>query len=147
VRTRDAILESWYRRTIGRYRPEVQQQLRSCEDQLRNLVGYQLRSSLAILVEELEGDMDAARIAPALDDIIRIPAVQDLSAPEAIGGIFFAKEASVKNSDEGDVSDFNRRVAQLALMAFDVYTACRQQIFAMRTREASGAAAFMRWHQ
>ncbi|MGB9106232.1 MAG: RsbRD N-terminal domain-containing protein, partial [Terriglobales bacterium] len=72
---RDAILEQWFTQTAESYPRLTAQFLASERDRFRNPVGYSLRESLAVLLREISGSMDAEAIAPALDGIVRIRAV------------------------------------------------------------------------
>jgi hypothetical protein len=46
---------------------------------------------LPVLTAELLGEMDQARVAGALESIVRIRAVQNFSASESVGFVFLLK--------------------------------------------------------
>jgi hypothetical protein len=136
---RDPILEQWIAETIQSYPPSATPFLAGEDDPFRNPVGHTLRESLTALFEQLQGDMDTDRIATALDAIIRIRAVQDLTASQAVGFVFLLKPILLELQPERnpvllDVL-LNDRIDRLALMAFDKYMQCREQLADIRVNE------------
>jgi RsbT co-antagonist protein rsbRD N-terminal domain len=140
---RDPILEQWIAETIHSYPPSAAPFLAGEDDPFRNPVGHTLRESLTTLFDELRGDMETDRIAPAMDAIIRIRAVQDLTASQAVGFVFLLKPilrefAPAHDPVLLDASlnlSLNDRIDQLALMAFDKYMQCREQLADIRVSE------------
>ena len=130
-----SIAERWFDCVLENYPANTAQFVREQADRFRNPVGYTFRQSLQILAEEVLGGMDRTRIAQALDSIIRIRAVQDFSAAEAVGFVFLLRNA-VAAEPERRTPQFHENVDTVALMAFDVYMNCREQIAAIRGREA-----------
>src|SRR5208282_6522421 len=88
---RSPILERWIAETIQSYPSAAVLFLSSQDDAFRNPVGHTLRQSLTCLFEQLQGSMDTSHAVPALDAIIRIRAVQDLTASQAVGFVFLLK--------------------------------------------------------
>jgi RsbT co-antagonist protein rsbRD N-terminal domain len=106
-------------------------------DPFRNPVGTALREGIPILVSELFGDMDADTISRALEGIVRIRAVQNFSASQAVGFVFILKtawRAEMSAASEGEV-DLDHRIDEIALTAFDLFMRCREQIYEVRLRE------------
>ncbi len=137
--TREPILEQWIAETIQSYPPSAVPFLAGEGDPFRNPVGHTLRESLTALFKQLQGDMDTDCIATALDAIIRIRAVQDLTASQAVGFVFLLKPILRELRPEHDpvLLDvlLNDRIDQLALMAFDKYMQCREQLADIRVSE------------
>ncbi|MGB8494384.1 MAG: RsbRD N-terminal domain-containing protein [Candidatus Acidiferrum sp.] len=133
---RAPILEQWIARTIRSYAPASVPFLSREDDPFRNPVGYTLRESLTTLFEQLQGNMDQDHIAPALDAIIRIRAVQDLTASQAVGFVFLLKPILRELAPEPDQVSLNDRIDRLALMAFDNYMRCREQVAEIRLSES-----------
>ena len=104
-------------------------------DRFRNPVGHAMRNSMATLVEEVLGDMDADKIAPALDAIVRLRAVQDLTPSAAVGFVFLLRPV-VRGSNPSRPAMVEAHIDQLALMAFDRYLRCREQIAEIGANEA-----------
>jgi hypothetical protein len=129
------ILEEWIAKTIQSYSRAAIPFLSGEDDPFRNPVGHTLRRSLAILWEQLQGNMDASQIAPALDAIIRIRAVQDLTPSQAVGFVFLLKPILRELGPQHDQVSLGERIDRLALMAFDNYLRCREQIAEIRIKE------------
>ena len=137
--SRDPIPERWIAETIQSYPPSAVPFLAGEGDPFRNPVGHTLRESLTALFEQLQGDMDTDRIATALDAIIRIRAVQDLTASQAVGFVFLLKPILLELQPERNPVLLgvllNERIDRLALMAFDKYMQCREQLAEIRVSE------------
>jgi hypothetical protein len=136
------IVEQWFARTVEAYPGLSAQFLATEQDPFRNPVGHTLRESLAVLAGELFGAMNAAAIASALDSVLRIRAVQAFTPSEAVGFIFLLKPL-VRDLPGHDAGLLERRIDQLALMAFDKYMQCREQLGEIRVNEAKRALG--RW--
>lgn len=132
----EAIVAQWFARAVESYPGLTQHFLAAERDQFRNPVGHILRESLAALVQQVLGDMDAERIAEALDPIVRIRAVQDFTPSQAVGFVFLLKPVLREHPPEQDAAMLDHRIDQLALVAFDNYMKCREQIAETRVNES-----------
>ncbi len=133
--SRQPILEKWIAETMASYPPAAVPFLAGESDPFRNPVGHAVRESLTIMFEQLLGEMDRERLNPAFDGIVRMRAVQELSPSEAIGFIFRLKAILRELAPEEDQIALAERVDRLALMAFDKYTQCREQLAEIRIKE------------
>jgi RsbT co-antagonist protein rsbRD N-terminal domain len=131
----DDLAEQWFAQTLESYPHLASPFLASEKDPFRNPVGHALRSGMAILLQELLGDMNAANIAAALDMIVRIRVVQDFTPSEAVGFVFLVRSILL-GSNPPRPAMIEARIDQLALMAFDQYMKCREQIAEVRANEA-----------
>ncbi len=129
-----AIAERWVERTMESYPAETLAFLSGQQDPFQNPVGYTLRESLGTLVHELLGAMDKESIAPALDSLVRLRAVQDFSPADAVRFVFQLRPVLLEISGAVPES-LQGRIDELALMAFNQYMACREQIFDLRANE------------
>ena len=130
----EAIVERWVERTLTSYPAETLPFLSGEQDPFRNPVGQTLRKNLATLVHELLGTMDKNRIAEALDALVRMRAVQNFSPADAVRFVFGLRE--VIQGTSGVVPEsLQSRIDELALMTFDQYMSCREQIFELRVNE------------
>ena len=130
----EAIAERWVERTLSSYPAQALPFLSGEQDPFRNPVGHTLRKNLATLAHELLGSMDKNRIAEALDALVRMRAVQNFSPADAVRFVFGLR--AVIQETSGAVSEsLQRRIDELALMAFDRYMSCREQIFELRVNE------------
>ncbi len=129
-----AIAERWVERTMESYPAETLAFLSGQQDPFQNPVGCTLRENLGILVHELLGAMDKESIAPALDSLVRLRAVQDFSPADAVRFVFLLRP--VLQEISGAVPEsLQGRIDELARMAFNQYMACREQIFDLRANE------------
>lgn len=137
-----AIAEAWIERTVRSYPEPARRFLLAEKDRFRNPVGHTLREGLAALLDELLGGMDRARVAAALDDIMRVRAVQDLTAEEAVAFLPALKPILREHSIEA----LDSRIDELVPIASDLYWQCRRQIEGIRIRwgRLQPAACFSR---
>jgi hypothetical protein len=131
----ETILEQWFAQAIESYPRLTAQFLAAERDAFRNPVGHTLRDGMAVLLQEILGEMRASMVSPALDSIVRIRAVQDFKPSEAVGFIFLLRGILLGSSPPRPAM-LEARVDQLALMAFDHYMNCREDIARVRTNEA-----------
>lgn len=130
----EAIVERWIARTVECYPHETRSFLLGEQEPFRNPVGQTLRENLATLVREVLGSMDREPVDCALDALIRLRAVQDLSSADAVRFVFGLRGAIREFS--GEVSELvQNRIDELALMAFDRYLTCREKVLELRDRE------------
>jgi|SRR5271157_23814 len=130
------ILERWIEK-IADSHPQHSGALRAPQpDPFRNPVGYAIRKSLAQLWEQLQGDMDPDAIDSALDTVLRIRAVQDMSPSEAVGFVIQLRSILRQVPATFDLVLLENRIDQLTLAAFDKYMQCREQILAARLHES-----------
>jgi len=135
MKPREEIVEKWIAR-MTEFHPEQSAALRAPEpDPFRNPVAYTVRKSLAELWEQLCGDMDPDAIDSALDAVIRIRAVQDISPREATGFVVQLQPLLSQLPAEVDRTLLEARINRLALTALEKYKECRKQIAALRVHE------------
>lgn len=135
---RDEMLKRWFDLIVGGYAAETERFLREQADPFANPVGAGLREELGPIVDGVLSGRDPAELAPALDRVVRIRALQDMPPSAAVGivlllrGIFdtVADDASAADRDE-----FGRRVDAVLLVAFDVFNGCREQMYNIRVKE------------
>lgn len=140
--THGPILEQWIAQTIQSYPSAAVAFLSGESDPFRNPVGHTVRQCLTVLFDQLYGEMDPGCIAPALDAIIRLRAVQELTPSQAVGFVFLLKPILRELAPEHDPVWFGERIDQLALMAFDKYMQCREQLAEIRLSESRRRLAY-----
>jgi hypothetical protein len=132
----ETIAERWLARTLESYPPAARISLSSDHDSFRNPVGNLLRENLRVLVRELLGDMNREAVSAALDAIIRLRAVQGFIPSEALRFLLELREALAEVCGSCSAS-MQARIDDLALMGFNQYVSCREQISALRAKEAA----------
>ena len=131
------ILEKWIEKVADSHPHSAAALCTPKPDPFRNPVGYTIRHGLAQLWEQLQGDMDADAIDSALDNILRIRAVQDMSASEAAGFVIPLRSILPQAPATSDLDLMNSRIDQLARAALEKYMQCRDQIRAARFHETA----------
>jgi hypothetical protein len=139
-----SIVDRWFQLVVGTYAPQTANLLLNEKDEFANPVGYAVRQGTQGLFQELLQGMDPAKVKPFLDRIIRIRAIQEFSPGQALSFIFLLKtaiqEAARKDNWKDlitaeDLLTFESKIDQLALLAFDVYTECRERLTEVRIME------------
>ncbi len=132
---RDLILEKWLEQTLASYPSQTAQFLRNAKDRFRNPVGNTLREGLATLLDEITGEMEAAKSNPALESVVRLRAVQDFTpaqATEFVSGLHQILHETL----EGDIPPtWQKRIEELASLATDLDMKCRKEIDEIKARE------------
>ncbi len=144
--TTSQLAEQWFAQTLDSYPRHTTAFLRSEKDQFRNPVGHVLRSGMDTLVQEILGEMQRDKIVSALDAIVRLRVVQDFTPSEAVAFVFLLRPILL-GSNPPRPAMVEARIEQLALMAFDQYMKCREQIAEARaheTRRRMGLSRFLR---
>jgi len=146
---RKAILEGWFQRIIGTYPDVTSRFLARQKDRFRNPVGYAITQSIGPIYDQIASAMDVEQILEALDGIVRIRSVQDFTPSEAIGFVFQLK--AVIRAEIGDrlrylerwneLAELESRIDRVALLAFEKYTECRENLHQVRNREVESRAA------
>jgi hypothetical protein len=138
-----AILKKWFDLTAQTYAPDTAKFLKSKTDPFANPVGGSMHSSLNGLLDQLIHDMDPQIINSFLDPIIRIRAVQSFTPSQATGFILYLKKVlraglakelrDIRKTEE--LFEFESKIDQLSLMAFDIYMQCREKIYQISANE------------
>lgn len=144
-RKKKTVLDRWFQAVAESYPAETSLFLRSRQDRFANPVGAAVSGGLKGLLEGLLTDAGEEEMAPFLDDIVRIRAVQKFSPSAAVSFIFALKgiirEMAAEEKGQGDPAGLEamrameERIDRLALLAFDNYSACREKLFEIKLRE------------
>ena len=135
---RDAIVRKWLAQTLQTYPEQTSRFLLRVKDPFHNPVGRAVREGLPVIFEEVAGSFDTVRIAPILDEIIHIRAVQEFTAGEAVDFVFFLRQIihETLGAETAPPAALDRRIDELALMAFDLYMKCREKKYEIKAGEA-----------
>ncbi len=85
-------------------------------------------------------DAENTDLYSALENLCRLKAVQDDSPKEALGFIFELKQIIRDELPEGreyrpGILELDKRIDEIALLAFDIYSRCRAQIYELQINE------------
>jgi hypothetical protein len=137
----DEILKRWIDHTMEGYPEETVKFLRSKTDPFANPVGAGLCKGLSELLDGIIRGVEPEELSAALDRVIRVRAVQEFAPSAAVSFVFDLKgilreAVGEMNADaHGYFDTMDDRIERLGMCAFDVYTACREQMWAIRAQE------------
>lgn len=140
---RAAILERWSQLVTETYPAHSLGFLKQEKDRFANPVGHAISKSTGSIFDELLGGVNFDKLAGYLDNIIRIRAVQDFSPSQAVSFMFLLKKAIREELSEeicktryfNELSEFESKIDEIALLAFDVFMKCREKIYELRVNE------------
>ncbi|HOP07634.1 MAG TPA: RsbRD N-terminal domain-containing protein [candidate division Zixibacteria bacterium] len=141
---RDAIITQWRSRIVDTYPSDSANFLTNRKNQFANPVGHAIREQTEVLFDELVGGESRSVLAQALDKIIRIRAVQEFTPAQATAFVYLLKDV-IYEQVRGSLNDarvatelrkLEGRIDRLALLAFDLYTLCRDQMAQIKVNEA-----------
>lgn len=141
---RDAIIQRWLEGILATYPPDSSALFRDQKDSFANPVGRSLRVGTHGVFDALFQTADAETVREYLHEIIKIRAVQQLSASQAVSFVFQLKEAIRAELGESigdprvsaELVELEGKIDRVALTAFDVFVQCREQICELRVNEA-----------
>jgi hypothetical protein len=139
------IRKRWFDLIIETYPADSQRFLREQKDRFANPVGSTLSRAVETLYHELLHGMDSEKVNAALDEIVRIRAVQDFSPAGAVAFMFLLKKVLKEELHQEfkenaaaweELLALESRVDEMALRGFDLYMKCRERIYEIRAKEA-----------
>lgn len=139
---KDKLVKKWIDGILQTYPESTTKFLSQEKDPFHNPIGHTLNESLSALFDGLVESKDTASLAPMVDDIVKMRAVQDFNAGQAVSFPFILKKIIRKEYAADlslcldDLSDLETRIDELALLAFDLYMKCRERVFEIKVNEA-----------
>jgi hypothetical protein len=148
---RHAIVAEWLARTLQSYPEHASRFLLQEKDPFHNPVGRALREGLPVLFDQCVSGRDAGAVTSVLDEIVRIRAVQDFTAGQAVAFIFLLKqvmrdalrEERHRPPEGDDLAVMEGRIDQMTLLAFDLFMRCRERIYEIKGNEAKRRTALL----
>jgi hypothetical protein len=142
-RDKDILVNQWLEATVQPYPENTRRFLLLEKDPFRNPVGHSLRVGLPLLLEAILDGRELREVAPALDVILRIRAIQDFSARQAVSFIFSLKEvfrhalnAGCEREENGYLlMAMDNRIEDMARLAHQMFMQCREQIGTIQSNE------------
>ncbi|UCF34375.1 MAG: RsbRD N-terminal domain-containing protein [Phycisphaerales bacterium] len=147
----DAIVQRWFADVSATYPGDTAVAFRRQKDPFGNPVGHSLRVGTRRIFEALRDGVDAAEMEPYLRDMVKIRAVQQFSASQAVGFVFRLKEAVRAELGQAvedpqfmfELAELERRIDRVALAAFDVFVECREQVCELRVNEVKRSVSWL----
>ena len=142
---KEAMSKRWVDVVHGTYPFETVGFLRTSKDRFANPVGFRTEEAAKAIMEALFSETpDESAIKAAVDEIIRVRAIQDFP-PETAVGVFFAMKDIVRSvvaASEDSSAELmpalwalESRIDAVALLAFGAYARNRETLHRLRVEE------------
>jgi hypothetical protein len=137
---RERVLAGWFKSIAETYPQVMATFLTTQHDRFRNPVGHAVLEAIGPVYDQVVSTMDEDVVGGALEGILKVRAVQDFKASEAVGFVFALKSvirnvAGAEGSDPERFEDIDARIDRVALLAFDKYSECRERLHNIRANE------------
>ena len=139
------LVKKWVDAVIDTYPEDSGQFFKNTKDPFANPVGNTVKRSIDLLYAQvIRKKMDPEAVSEAMDPIIRLRAVQEFTPADAVSFILTIKQLIRKEFGEQqqdkNIEAYLRvieaNVDKLILIAFDIYTKCREKIYLLRINQA-----------
>jgi hypothetical protein len=136
---KSAILDRWFDLVLETYPADTQRFLKKQKSRFGNPVAHEISQGIEGIFDQLLKGAGEEAISPFLDRIVRIRAVQELTPAQALAFVFGLKrvirEELAGRPFPAELVEFEARIDHLALLAFNIYVGCKEQIFQLRVDE------------
>ncbi len=140
---KEAIIKNWFETTLQTYAPDTAQFFKGQKDRFANPVGHITSKGISFLLDQLLNDFEADAIRTHLDPIIRIRAIQNFTPSQATAFILLLKKVLRDHLSEElrdaatvmELLEFESKIDQLSLIAFDIYMTCKEKIYQIAANE------------
>lgn len=138
-----AIFEKWLDTLLGSYFPDTVQFLKKEKDPFSNPMSHQLSRGLKNILAVLVEDQGVEEANAALDEVIRVLALQNASPSRVLVFVFMLKQV-VREELAEELKDptlapalveLESRIDGLALLGFDAYTQRREKLCELKVNE------------
>lgn len=148
---KDTVIRRWVEVVLSTYPEDAAALFLKEQDPFANPVGKSVREGIEGLFEAMLDGMDEAAIRKSLDQVVRVRAVQQFSPSQAVSFVFSLKPILRKLLPEAEndpdltrgLEEIGSRVDAVALMAFDLYSECREELSRIRINEAKRQVAWV----
>ncbi len=143
AKKRDAILRRWVDEALSTYSNDASAAFRRPKDPFANPVGHSLRVGTATVFDALLEGLPEKEIRGRLEGMVKIRAVQEFTASQALAFVFGLKRAARAELGGAsgappfatELAKWDAEVDRLVLTAFDVFVECREQVSQLRINE------------
>ncbi len=143
AKKKQVILKKWFEATIESYPEDTSKFLKTQNDPFANPVGETTMRGLDSLYDALVNGSDRETIISFMDPIIRIRAVQDFTPSRATVFLFRLKavvrkqlSGELTSLDAKELFDFDSRIDVMGMIAFDIFTGCREKLYELKATES-----------
>ena len=150
-RRKDTIVERWVDEVLSAYPADGAALLRQQRDPFANPLGHGVREGSRGIFGYILGGMSEESLREHLDQILRIRAVQELTPSQAVSFVFSLRlivrevipEAEAETRHRDELMALDRTIDQVAMAAFDLYTARREELNRIRINEVKRQVAWV----
>lgn len=137
------VLKKWFDLILDTYPSETSDFLKRQDNNPADPVSQIIHAGIEGLYDGLIHDIDSDTMHAQLDSIVRVRAIQDFTASEAINFIFHLKKL-IRTELEQDIREqdlyeelhaIESDIDGMINMAFDIYMACREKIYELKANE------------
>lgn len=140
---KDSLLASWFDRIVDTYPAETAKFLRNQKDRFANPVGQTIHEGIEGIFQELVQGGGIGRVTGFLDAMIRVRAIQEFTAAQAVAFIFFLKsiirdeirDLPLTPELAAELADLESQIDSLVLIAFDIFMQCREKLYDIKANE------------
>ena len=139
----EAIARSWLEGVLATYPGNSAALFAREKNRFANPVGHSLRVGIeGLLAAVLEGG-DTEEMRKHLHEIIKIRAIQAFAPSQALSFVYSLKSivrdelggAAADPKYDAELAALDALIDRLALVAFDIYVECREQVYELRLNE------------
>ena len=147
---KDTIVERWVDAVLSAYPSESAALFQAQRDPFANPLGHSVREGTRGIFQTILDGMDQEDLRTHLDKIVRIRAIQQLTPSEALSFVFSLRsivrelipEAVADARYREDLAEMDRKIDGVALAAFDLYAARREEVSQLRINEVKRQVAW-----
>jgi hypothetical protein len=134
---KEEIINEWFDLAVQAYPPDTASFLKAQANRFANPVGYNFSVAMEAVLGHLLDEKYEGDVVGSLEGLVKIKAVQDFSASQAVRFIFLLKQILRKHA--GDqfelLLDMEDKVDKLALVCFDLYMRSREKVYDLKSAE------------
>lgn len=144
TKNRDVVIKKWSALILESYHPDTAKFIDRQKDRFANPVGRMIDDVTGAVLNFLADKKNTEGLYSALDDLVKLRAVQDFTPSEAVSFMFLLKgvlreELSAPPGPEGlqgaGFPELMDRVDELALYCFDRFMHSREKIYEIKSNE------------
>jgi len=140
---KSAILEKWLNLLLDSYPSESSALFKKNKDPFSNPMGHTFSQEMASIYDALLKGTDFSQDPSSAEMLIKIRAVQDFSASQAVSFVFSLKkvireelgEMIGEDGVQAELQALDSRIDDLALVCFDHYMKSREMIYELKANE------------
>ena len=148
---KDTIAERWVDVVLSAYPSGSAALFRAQQDPFANPLGHSVREGTRGVLQTILAGMDHEDLWTHLDKIIRIRAVQQFTPSQALSFVFSLRsivrevipEAEADGRFHGGLTELDARIDEVALAAFELYAARREEVTRLRINEVKRQVAWV----